>query len=557
MPRTDDPDVLSDERRSWFAFALGRLSSGPKMLLILSLGLLPLGIIAICRVDLQRAARTAPQRAEQTLGRARGQGRAAATAARAQRRHDAGGERAPSPPRPSTARSASASLARLARHRRWRRAATRSTGPTASPALRHAGLRAAAAPRPTGAARRLRDRARRRDAAADPVDRRAGGRGDRPNISREAPRDLTFIPARAPTSISSSTGGGPPHAAARRLSSTCPSSRRVSDTAPIAEGRLQLRITPARCRSAPIEVLLILLPVMMWLARRRHRLVDRQPPAAAAARDGSRRVVAAYRPGDRPLELPTLQSPAREIGELGDAFDQVTRTVARHEAELEAAVERQTRLVREVHHRVKNNLQVVASLLNIHSRGSPSEEVGRGLCLDPAPGRRPRGRPPQPLCRARGKSRRRAQAAGLGACRQSARHRPGQRLRHADPARRSSPITSTQDVAVSVAFLVTEIVEFGMLCGASLVSIMLERDEPADRAAVDRADSLAGGERARSRRFRSGSTGSSPASPASCARRSTGIRSAAAIRSPSPSSNAAIRAGLLFVRDRAVCRHCG
>ena len=53
----------------------------------------------------------------------------------------------------------------------------------------------------------------------------------------------------------------------------------------------------------------------------------------------------------------------------------MTRTVARHEADLEAAVVRQTRLVREVHHRVKNNLQVVASLLNLHSRGSPNEEV--------------------------------------------------------------------------------------------------------------------------------------------------------------------------------------
>jgi hypothetical protein len=40
------------------------------------------------------------------------------------------------------------------------------------------------------------------------------------------------------------------------------------------------------------------------------------------------------------------------------------------------------------------------------------------------------------------------------------------------------PFYATQDAAVSVAFLVTEIVEFGMLCGADLVSVVLEGDGP-------------------------------------------------------------------------------
>jgi hypothetical protein len=37
-----------------------------------------------------------------------------------------------------------------------------------------------------------------------------------------------------------------------------------------------------------------------------------------------------------------------------------------------------------------------------------------------------------------------------------------------------APVYANQDLAVSVAFLVTEIVEFAMLCGADLVSVVLE-----------------------------------------------------------------------------------
>jgi two-component sensor histidine kinase len=53
----------------------------------------------------------------------------------------------------------------------------------------------------------------------------------------------------------------------------------------------------------------------------------------------------------------------------------ISRTVAAHEAGLAEGLVRQTRLTREVHHRVKNNLQVISSLINFHARGARSKEA--------------------------------------------------------------------------------------------------------------------------------------------------------------------------------------
>ena len=80
--------------------------------------------------------------------------------------------------------------------------------------------------------------------------------------------------------------------------------------------------------------------------------------------------VSAYHPGDVIDPGDTRAVPAQEIRDLGDTFRAISRTVALHEAGLAEGLFRQTKLTREVHHRVKNNLQVISSLINIHSRGS-------------------------------------------------------------------------------------------------------------------------------------------------------------------------------------------
>jgi nitrate/nitrite-specific signal transduction histidine kinase len=255
-------------------------------------------------------------------------------------------------------------------------------------------------------------------------------------------------------------------------------------------GGLELRLRAALTPISAAEALMILLPILMLLAAALIGwwIVDRLLLRPLVKMQGA---VAGYRPGDHGFDLPTLRSPAREIAELGHSFDEVTRTVARHESELEAAVERQTRLVREVHHRVKNNLQVVASLLNLHARGATSEDVAAAYAS----------------------IQRRVDALAVvhrnhyaeleenrGVALRSLIAELAANLRATAPAAAAhmqirldiEPYYGTQDVAVSVAFLVTEIVEFGMFCGASWVSIALEGDGPAHAQLAIESDSLAG-----------------------------------------------------------------
>jgi two-component sensor histidine kinase len=136
---------------------------------------------------------------------------------------------------------------------------------------------------------------------------------------------------------------------------------------------LRLRMSVERAPISATELLLTFLPLLMWAsaAAVSFLVVDRlliRPLAELRAG------IAGLLPGER-YSVPRIRTPAREIRDLAETFERVARTLTAHEIDLESALSKQTRLTREVHHRVKNNLQVIASLISLHARGVPSGET--------------------------------------------------------------------------------------------------------------------------------------------------------------------------------------
>ncbi len=243
---------------------------------------------------------------------------------------------------------------------------------------------------------------------------------------------------------------------------------------PIGNGNLSARIGSHEQRITAPERLLLLLPVLMWVTA---ALITWLLVTRVLIRPLKRlqRAVSEYEPGNPSLDLPRKLGPSTEIQELRDAFGRAVARVDESERELTSAFEGQRRLVREVHHRVKNNLQVVASLLNIHGRSAETTEaraayagisrrVGALSIVHRnhfAEMEESRGIALRPLLT--------EMAAELRA----GAPEPARGLRIDLDV---DNVHTTQDVAVAVAFLITEIVEFAMLrCPQEPIEISVRR----------------------------------------------------------------------------------
>ena len=230
---------------------------------------------------------------------------------------------------------------------------------------------------------------------------------------------------------------------------------------PLADGTLVARIGAKVPRITTLDRLFLLLPLLMWVMA---ALITWFLVTRLLIRPLRRleRAVARIQPGESGDVLPDRLGPATEIQELRDAFARSLTRIEQSEHEMADALDGQRRLVREVHHRVKNNLQVVASLLNIHGRTAETpaaraayEAIGRRVGALSVVHRNHfaemeenRGIALRPLM------------VELAA-----------ELRGGAPeAARGlvidldvETVHTTQDVAVSIAFLTTEIIEYAML----------------------------------------------------------------------------------------------
>ena len=91
-----------------------------------------------------------------------------------------------------------------------------------------------------------------------------------------------------------------------------------------------------------------------------------------------RRIAAAYRSGHYVIRPDLAEAPV-EFRLLGDAMSEMAEAIQDRDRRLRESVDLKTTLIKEIHHRVKNNLQIVMSLLSIQANQVKDEGAREAL----------------------------------------------------------------------------------------------------------------------------------------------------------------------------------
>lgn len=144
-------------------------------------------------------------------------------------------------------------------------------------------------------------------------------------------------------------------------------------SAPLGMMGLSFSISTANAPFGTTAALLTFLPLLMWASAALigFIVVDR---LLIRPLRSLRLAVAGHVPGTM-FQMPPMRTPAREIRELGETFATFSDEISQHEQKMTRALADQTKATREVHHRVKNNLQVIASLISLHARGAQAPDA--------------------------------------------------------------------------------------------------------------------------------------------------------------------------------------
>ena len=126
-----------------------------------------------------------------------------------------------------------------------------------------------------------------------------------------------------------------------------------------------------------VDISPVLFPALMWAASLLVAYFAMQKLVIGHIRKLAF-AISSFATGNRIVGKLKLSGAPTEIRDLAEAYERMTETILHDEAELEDIVHHKEVLLREVHHRVKNNLQLIASIINMQMRQARTPEA-KGL----------------------------------------------------------------------------------------------------------------------------------------------------------------------------------